>query len=100
MELSRQVQAEIGNDQQVSATLVFDYPRICDLAVYLVDVLSDRRPEAQDDSAKQPSPEGAETLQTTRTPDQNLDSSSTSEHEVASLSEEEALEALLRELKE
>lgn len=40
VEMSNQIQVELGNDHEVPATLVFDHPRICDLSGYLLAVLS------------------------------------------------------------
>ena len=37
VEMSNQIQAEIGSDKEIPVTLVFNYPRICDLAEFLVD---------------------------------------------------------------
>ena len=79
VELSNQIQIELGPQHEIPATLVFDYPRICDLAYYLVSVLfpSDFVGEVR------PSPEPAEA---------NL------RNEIESLSEDEALSELMKEL--
>ncbi len=39
VELSNQIQMELGTDHAVPSTLVFDHPRICDLGEYVVSVL-------------------------------------------------------------
>lgn len=40
VEMSSQIQVEIGTDQEIPATLVFDHPRICDLGEFLVQALA------------------------------------------------------------
>ena len=39
VELSRQLQVEVGESAELPATLMFDYPRICDLSKFLVSIL-------------------------------------------------------------
>ena len=36
VEMSSQIQAEVGSTTEIPATLVFDYPRMCELAEFLV----------------------------------------------------------------
>ena len=47
VELSTQIQVELGPEHPLPATLVFDYPRLCDLAGFLVQALSDSATEAK-----------------------------------------------------
>ncbi len=79
VELSNQIQVELGSDHEIPATLVFDYPRICDLADYLVSVLFSSHFVGE----VRPSHEPAEA---------NL------RNEIESLSEDEALSELIKEL--
>lgn len=89
VEISTQLQAELGAEHALPATLVFDFPRICDLAEFLVAELSD---SASDRQQKQ-TPEAVATNSdgTSATPSQLRE-------DVESLSEQEALQELMREL--
>lgn len=79
VEISNQIQAELGPQHEVPSTLVFDYPRICDLANYLVSVLFSSEPTAKTEALPEP-------FQV------NL------RDEVESLSEDEAFAQLMKEL--
>ena len=78
VELSNQIQVELGSGHEVPATLVFDHPRICDLSAYLVSVLFP--PEAN--GVKEP---------LAKLPPETL------RNEVESLSEDDALSELMKE---
>lgn len=90
--IASQVQAEAGSDVDVPTTLVFDHPRVCDLADYLVETLA---PEVE----RAPS---AEFPRQTATGDAAEHRAGTNQKrlrdEVDALSEEEALAELLREM--
>lgn len=89
--IASQVQAEAGSDADVPTTLVFDHPRVCDLADYLVETLAPgSSAESQGlHSAEKKVPVG----------NQRLKSDSTKlRDEVEALSEEEAMAELMREL--
>ena len=79
VEISNQIQVELGPKHEIPSTLVFDYPRICDLANYLVSVLFSSEPAVKTEALPQSSPV-------------NL------RDEVESLSEDEALAQLMKEL--
>lgn len=83
VEMSSQIQAEVGPQIEISSTLVFDHPRICDLAQFLVDVL-------QPTELKTPPIETKSNL--VSTPSADLES------EIATMSEQQALEELMKEL--
>lgn len=95
VEISNQIQVEVGSDVPVAATLVFDQPRISDLGEYLLATIlpedghagrpSDRQPAAGQDVA------GRDVAK--RTAD-----AETLQRQVAQLSEEEALAELMKEL--
>lgn len=58
VELSHQIQVELGPQHEIPATLVFDYPRICDLADYLAQTLLPEKPPV--DIVQQDTPNSAE----------------------------------------
>ena len=82
VEMSAQIQAEVGSAVDVPATLVFDHPRVCDLAKFLVETF---------DRSETPTATAASTAFTQSSPTALRD-------QVDALSEEEALDELLREL--
>lgn len=92
VEISNQIQVEVGPETPVAATLVFDQPGISDLGDYLLatimpgDTTDDGTPEKLS-AANSAGP-------------QTLSSPSELQQEIAGLSEEEALEQLMRELNE
>jgi len=82
VEVSNQIQIELGSDHHVPATLLFDYPRLCDLSDYLLKVLTDSQSTEDDET-------------NTETSDhQHIDLRGT----VEAMSEEQALDALRKEL--
>ncbi len=84
VEMTGQLQLEVGPEQEFPATLVFDHPRICDLADYLVGALT------EDGSASK----GAKQV-TASAPSQP---EAKPAQQVESMSEAEAAAELLREL--
>ncbi len=89
VEMSSQVQVELGSEHEVPATLLFDHPRICDLSDYMVGLLF------PDDLA------GGLANQKF---DAQVADQKTSEYraaqqqEIVSMTEEQALAALIKEL--
>lgn len=89
VEMSSQVQVELGSGHEVPATLLFDHPRICDLSDYLVGLLF------PDDSAGGSANDK---------PDAQIAGLEQSEYrasqqqEIISMTEEEALAELIKEL--
>ena len=84
VEISNQIQVEVGPDVPVAATLVFDQPRIGDLGEYLLATIVPEEQPAVDESAATSGGPSVIPLQ----------------DEVAALSEEEALAELMKELNE
>jgi long-chain acyl-CoA synthetase len=84
VELSSRIQEEIGKEQVIPATLVFDHPRICDLGEFLVQTLS---PETRITAMSTPRPPIANPADNRRL-----------HHEVARMTEQQALDELMREL--
>lgn len=87
VEISSQVQAEVGGKVEIPATLVFDYPRVSDLAAFLEKTFADGEAQQQA-SESSPAPIGVNAQH---------------EHaglreEIEAMSEEEALGELMREL--
>lgn len=83
--LSKRLQEELGPDLELPATLVFDYPRIGDLARYLIGALG--------------LGEGGE-RKTARENANPPATASTDEKSIEDMSEQEAMEALMKELDE
>ncbi len=90
VEMSSQIQAEVGTEKEVPATLVFDYPRIRDLSDFLVQEL------APPDVTTSTSPPAATV--STENVAANAQQTSQLQNEIAHLTEEQALEALMKEL--
>lgn len=84
VEMSRQLQLEVGAETTLPATLVFDCPRIVDLAEFLLRVI--------DQGASADAKESAERVDVTR-----KETPRDTQH-IEAMSEEEALAALLEEL--
>lgn len=83
VEMSNQIQVELGDGHDVPATLVFDYPRISDLGTFLLSTLSpeDRATEIEKSkSAVEPT--------------ENL------KQQIEQMSDDEALTALMQELED
>jgi len=87
VEISAQIQAEIGDAAHVSPTLVFDYPRIGDLAGFLLMTFETAKADQQA-AIGQASVNGSYEIQR----------SSALRQEIEKMSEEEALNALMQEL--
>lgn len=87
VEMSSQLQAEVGDNTEISATLIFDYPRVCDLAEFLV---------ATFESANSSEPTSA--ADSTKSTIQTSTDLSELRREVDALTEAEALDELMREL--
>ena len=94
VDLSRQLQAEIGHGREIPATLVFDYPSIRDLAGYLVRTIA-----ANEDSPTTTNASGVNAKTSTTEANSAVDKP-VSQSDVEALSEEEALAELLRELED
>ncbi len=83
VEMSSQIQMEVGPELDIPPTLVFDHPRICDLGEYLVQLLTpDDKMQPALASPPVDQPNRVEALA----------------NEVANLTEEQALSELLKEL--
>lgn len=87
VEMSNQIQVELGDAHDVPATLVFDHPRICDLGEFLLATLSPT------DAASADTASAAES-KSQPTPTVNL------KQEVDQMSDDEALIALMKELED
>ncbi|MEL7499892.1 MAG: AMP-binding protein [Planctomycetota bacterium] len=93
VEMSSQLQIEVGERCSLPPTLLFDYPRIDELAKFLVDTLTPEAQENQSMPAKHSNDKSK--LGDHPTVDQQLDQLKA---EIEELSESEALEALMKEL--
>lgn len=82
VEVSNQLQAEVGRDNPLPATLVFDYPRIVDLADFLVETFT-----AETENKKVHDTTSASAIKSTQF-----------QAEVESMTEDEAYQELMREL--
>ncbi len=88
VEMSSQVQIEVGNDVEIPATLVFDYPRINDLAEFLLTTINSEMDQVSTQTE----------TKTSKPPKTHFNSSPNVEKEIASMSEEQALAELMKEL--
>ena len=88
VEMSSQVQVEVGKETEIPATLVFDYPRISDLAEFLLTTIVADQDQTHDKATN------SETAKL-RPPHFNTRNSKA---EIATMSEEQALEELMKEL--
>lgn len=98
VELRDRLQQHVGKDLELPATLVFDHPRICDVSQYLVEALTA-------DSAPMEHGAAGSTPKEGQTPERAADQAETPVEQtrrsaLETMSEEEALEALLREVTE
>ena len=94
VEMSSQIQVEVGAATKIPATLLFDHPRICDLSDFLVATIcdDDGRPESSTVStASAVSISGSAKTTSPRQDDSTL-------HTIQEMSEEQALAELLKEL--
>ena len=87
VEMSSQVQVEVGKETEIPATLVFDYPRISDLAEFLLATIVADKDSTNGEVTKN---------ETTTAPDDSI--LKNSGDEIASMSEDEALAELMKEL--
>ncbi len=92
VELSAQVQVELGEEANVPATLVFDCPRVSDLAEYLVAALVPA--VAAENRRDVPGPAAG-----VRKPEHLKKAGGDIRTEIERMSDDEALEQLLNELK-
>ncbi len=92
VEVSNQLQAEVGSDHPLPATLVFDYPRIVDLAEFLVETLSADK-QTKEPAPKVDSPAAVVPASSDANPPGNQ-----LQADVESMSEDEAYQELMREL--
>jgi long-chain acyl-CoA synthetase len=92
VELSNQIQAELGPQQEVSATLAFDYPRIGDLAAFLADQLDETKIQQTTRGIAGSGPPLSEDL--------SDESQRQLEAAIDAMTEEEALRELMQELEE
>jgi len=83
VEMSSQIQVEVGPESEIPATLVFDHPRIRDLGNFLMETLTPV------ESALPSSMAGA--------PENVSHSDSNLETEIANMTEQQALEELMKE---
>jgi long-chain acyl-CoA synthetase len=88
VEISNQLQAEFGPGYEIPATLVFDHPRICDLAEFLVQTLL---PVSNAEN-------GDVLLSEKDSPEERTTEPKGMRSEIESMSEEDALRELMREL--
>jgi long-chain acyl-CoA synthetase len=93
VELRDRLQVQVGSQIELPATLVFDHPRICDLAMFLSDVI-----EAESGSGQDHATANVDTNHSAASID---DAGSTSQQpDIGAMSEQQALQELLREIDE
>ena len=80
VELSHRLQIEVGDAADISATVIFDYPTIGELSGFLIECLFD--------NTEQPVPTALQ------------NNTKVMENDVASMSQEQVLDALLKELED
>ncbi|MCA9110479.1 MAG: AMP-binding protein [Planctomycetaceae bacterium] len=88
VEISNQVQMELGPDFEVPVTLVFDHPRICDLSKFLVAAMTDidfgqSRKHLQDEETNEA---------------RHINHQDNLRQQISAMSEDEALAELMKEL--
>ena len=86
--LSTQLQIEIGNEPELPPTLLFDYPRISDLAGFLVETMDEDSRAVHTAGTTQPTT-GTPAAPHFRSPIRS---------DIEQMSEEEALVELMKEL--
>ncbi len=95
VELSHRLQVEVGDRADISATVIFDYPTIGELSDFLVQCLFDESKHEDlnhDDSTNDGSKQSASA--------ELANSGEVWEEEIASMSQEQVLEALMKELED
>ena len=97
VELSHQLQAEVGPAVDISAASVFDYPRVIDLAAFLVSTI-----EQSDETSVEVAtgPHAAKFNAAQATIERGISAVDRGATEIAQMTEEEVLEELMRELEE
>ncbi len=97
VELSHQLQAEVGPAADISAASVFDYPRVIDLAAFLVSTIQ----ESDEAATEIPTaPHAAKFTAAQENIDRGISAVTRGATEIAQMTEEEVLEELMRELEE
>jgi hypothetical protein len=86
VEISNRLQIEVGDEQELPATIVFDYPRICDLGEFLVKTLAPT--------------EHASRTKTKLPPGPISNCVGDQRHAVECMTEEQALRELLKEIQD
>ena len=97
VELSHQLQAEVGSAADISAASVFDYPRVIDLAAYLLATIEETD-NASVAIASGPHAEKFDAAQANI--ERGINAVSRGATEIAQMTEEEVLAELMRELEE
>ena len=97
VELSHQLQAEVGPAADISAASVFDYPRVIDLAAFLVSTIQETD-DAQVAVASGPHTAKFNTAQANI--ERGISAVDRGAIEIAQMSEQEVLDELMRELEE
>lgn len=81
--LSEQIQAEVGPEHTLPPTLLFDYPRIIDLADYMVEIMDDTPQSSSMNQSSRPTPSAT---------------TNDARSEIENMTEDEALAELMKEL--
>lgn len=97
VELSHQLQAEVGPSADISAASVFDYPRVIDLAAFLVSTIQETDAATANVS---PGRQSAKFDAAQANIDRGIAAVGRGVTEIAQMTEEEVLEELMRELEE
>ena len=98
VELSRRLQQEIGAAEELPPTLIFDHPRICDLADYLVSNVEMNHSRALENGTEDQIPQQSVSghFGSSKSRGRHL----ADRQAVASMTEDEALQELMREISE
>lgn len=97
VELSHQLQAEVGPAADISAASVFDYPRVIDLAAFLVSTIQETDDAIVDVTS---GPQAAKFNTAQANIERGISAVDRGAIEIAQMSEEDVLEELMRELEE